>query len=383
MNRRRKKPREQNLTGQFLRGELEEQQPEQSQRFSARSKNAEHNKILRTVLMRAEEEGDDSDIDSLPLGQVVQVYSLFSDVEHEGQIYLCVARKTLTRVSETQMVVGDYVRFRPTGSTDESGRPEAVIERVLPRRTVLTRTDSFDSRQQDPIVANAEQMLIVTSIAEPRVKWGLVDRMLIAAQGGGLAAVVCLNKVDLGGEGGDKETRRQGGKETKRQKGKGTRGQGGKETEEGEKLGRVLEEARGVLAHYASLGARVLETSVIREIGIDELRETLRGKVTVLAGHSGVGKSSLIRAVQPSLDLRVGAVSRYTEKGRHTTTSARRYPLEVGGQVIDTPGVKLFGLWGVTAENLDQFFPDVAGGTAPQWRVESYERIRESLKGEA
>jgi ribosome biogenesis GTPase len=101
-----------------------------------------------------------------------------------------------------------------------------------------------------------------------------------------------------------------------------------------------------------------------------------------LAGHSGVGKSSLIRAVQPQLDLRVGEVSTYTDKGRHTTTSARRYVLDLegGGSVIDTPGVKLFGLWGVTRENLDEFFPDVEDDSAPEWRRESYKRIAESLR---
>jgi ribosome biogenesis GTPase len=94
-----------------------------------------------------------------------------------------------------------------------------------------------------------------------------------------------------------------------------------------------------------------------------------------------VGKSSLIRSIQPQLDLRVGEVSRYTDKGRHTTTSARRYLLDFGGAVIDTPGVKLFGLWGVTRENMDDFFPDVAAGIAPAWRKASYERIAASLAG--
>ena len=95
--------------------------------------------------------------------------------------------------------------------------------------------------------------------------------------------------------------------------------------------------------------------------------------------HSGVGKSSLIRAVEPSLDLRVGEVSLVNEKGKHTTTSARIYPLSFGGEVIDTPGVKLFGLWEMTAERLAEFFPDVEHGEAPEWRVESFERIAESL----
>ena len=112
---------------------------------------------------------------------------------------------------------------------------------------------------------------------------------------------------------------------------------------------------------------------------IDALRDLLRKKETVLAGHSGVGKSSLLRAVQPTLDIRVGEVSAFTQKGRHTTTSAQRHDLDVGGAVIDTPGVKLFGLWNVTRANVLEYFPDVEAGTAPEWRVASYERILESL----
>ncbi len=138
-------------------------------------------------------------------------------------------------------------------------------------------------------------------------------------------------------------------------------------------------EAHAALSHYQSLGVRVLKTSVSANTGIDELREILRGHESVLAGHSGVGKSTLINAIQPTLNLRIGDISRYNDKGRHTTTSARRYPLEIGGSVIDTPGVKLFGLWGLAAENLSDYFPDVAAGTAPPWRLESYERIRATL----
>ena len=100
----------------------------------------------------------------------------------------------------------------------------------------------------------------------------------------------------------------------------------------------------------------------------------------MLAGHSGVGKSSLITArVQPSLIIRVGDVSEYTEKGKHTTSSARRYPLDVGGFVIDTPGGKQFGLWDVNEDNLIEYFPDIENETAPDWRRESYQKILESL----
>jgi len=105
------------------------------------------------------------------------------------------------------------------------------------------------------------------------------------------------------------------------------------------------------------MGVKTLITSVNAAIGLNELRELLINKDTVLAGHSGVGKSTLINAIEPSLDLRTGAISNYTGKGRHTTTSARRYPLSSGGAVVDTPGVKMFGLWHVTRENPPRLLP--------------------------
>lgn len=350
MNRRRRRaPREKDLTSRYMSGGMDEDRVEQSERFTDRSKNAEQNKILKTALMRAEEDHESAiDIETLPAGEVVQVFSLYSEVQHEGRKYLAVVRKTLSKVSDTAVIVGDRVRFRPVTEledpADTSAR-EAVIEQIVPRQTVLTRADSFKGTGQHPIVANAQQMLIVASLRDPRVKWGLIDRMLVAAKSGGLRAIICLNKIDLA-----------------------------EDTDKDAKL------AREALAHYRALDVVCVETSVERGTGLEELRELLRDKTTVLAGHSGVGKSSLGRAIQPSLDLKIGAISGYTGKGRHTTSSARWYALEIGGAVIDTPGVKLFGLWGVTRENLPEFFPDVtAGSDAPQWRRESFERILESL----
>ena len=366
MGRPRKAPREKDLTSRFLSGGMEdEDRVEKQQRFSSRNKNAQQEKILRTVLMRAEAEAAGGDVEALPVGEVVQVFSLFCEVEHGGRTYLCVVRKTLTKVSDTSLVVGDRVRFRVIemlgGETAADGshqatagqtrEPEAVVEQVLPRDTVLTRTDSFKGVVQHPIVANAAQMLIVASLRHPTVKWGLIDRMIVAARGGRLKPILCLNKIDLAlGEGGDADD---------------------------------LVFARQVLAHYRTLGIDSFEASAERGVGLDELRSLLRDRTTVLAGHSGVGKSSLVRAIQPQLDLRVGEISRYTDKGRHTTTSARRYPLDFGGAVVDTPGVKHFGLWGVTRENLAEYFPDVAAGSAPEWRRESYERILASLSDAA
>jgi ribosome biogenesis GTPase len=343
-NRRRKAHREKDLTSRFLSGDWDEDRLAQSQRFSQRSKHAQHNKMLQTLELRAEEAVDLADLATLAVGQVQQVHSLYVEVIAPDGLYLCVVRKTLSKSTDYSLVVGDHVRIRPIEVRDEQGRPEAVIEQILPRQTLLTRADSFKQIEQHPIVANAQQMLIVAAIQSPAVRWGLIDRMLIAAEAGGLKPIICLNKIDLA----DPVDR---------------------------------ESSQSVLDHYAGLGIRTLQTSIPAKIGIDALSEMLRDQTTVLAGHSGVGKSTLIRAIQPHLEIRIGDISHYTDKGRHTTTSARRYELDFGGVVIDTPGVKLFGLWGVTAENLDDFFPDVSRGDAPQWRQESHQRIAESLLG--
>ncbi len=348
MGKPKKAQREKDITERYLSGGMDEDRVEQQQRFTDRSKHAQHNKMMKTTAMRGAADGAAEDVAALPVGEVVQIFSLYSEVQHERTTYLCVVRKTLTRTSRTAIVVGDRVRFRAGGTKNESGQPEGVIEHVEPRATILTRADSFRAATQHPIVANAGQMLIVASLLQPRVKWGLVDRMIVAASSGKLQPIVCLNKVDL--------------------------------AQEDERGRETLAEAEGVLAHYETLGVRTLSASAAANVGLDALRDMLRGQTTVLAGHSGVGKSSLIRSIQPQLDLRVGEVSHYTDKGRHTTTSARRYILELGGgSVIDTPGIKLFGLWGVDRANLNEFFPDVVAGDAPPWRRESYERIAASL----
>jgi len=348
MSKNRKSQREKDLTSRYFSGDFDEDRSEAKQRFTARSRDAQQNKIERTAVLRENKLSSD-EIEGLPTGEVIQVHSLFCEVLHEGKTHLCTTRKTLSKLSDTSIVVGDMVRFRARvdEANTEAGLPNAVIEQSLPRRTVLTRADSFKGMKQHPIVANAEQMLIVASLLLPSVKWGLIDRMLVAAQSGGLSPIICLNKVDLA---------------------------------DGATHAALRAEADDALAHYSGLGIRILQTSVEKNSGIDALREILTNHQTVLAGHSGVGKSSLIRAVQSDLNIRIGAISGYTMKGRHTTTSARRYPLHVGGAVIDTPGVKLFGLWGVTADNLLEYFPDVQRDVAPAWRKSSYERIRASLK---
>lgn len=361
-NRRRKSTNQKDLTSRYAAGELDEAL-DRDQPTGLRARKARQQKIEETALLRAANTEGAAEIHALPVGMVAQVYSLFILVEHATGPRVCVVRKTLSKVIDSQPVVGDFVRFRDIENRDESGRAEAIIEEVLPRQTVLARADSFSGTHVQPIVANCQQMLIVVSLLRPAVKWGLVDRMVVAARSGGLLPVICLNKVDLA--------------------------EGESPGDEGDTAVRTIAttatavaariEADAVLAHYRLLGIETLCTSVPRNIEIDRLAALLGGRSTVLAGHSGVGKSSLIAAAEPGLDLRIGAISNYTDKGRHTTTSARYYPLKSGGFVVDTPGVKQFGLWGVTRDTLADYYPDLRDGTAPPWRVASFERLSQSL----
>jgi ribosome biogenesis GTPase len=345
---RKKSSHEENLTNAYLSGAFDEDRVDDNEKFSDRSKHAQHHKTIKTQAAR--DASSTAAVDAMPVGEVIQVHSLYIEVLSDGLVRRCVQRKTLAKVSDTQIIVGDVVRFALSPELNDVAANAGVIERIEPRRTVLVRADSFKAIEVHPIVANADQMLIVAALHLPEVKWGLVDRMVIAARTGGLRPIICLNKIDTAASEQD------------------------------------LADAAAVLAHYESLpepyAVPTLRTSAPTGVGLDALREMLKGKTTVLAGHSGVGKSSLVRVVEPSIDLaalRVGEISRVHSKGMHTTTSARKFPLSFGGHVIDTPGVKLFGLWNTPAENLIDYYPDVEAGTAPAWRAESYERILKSL----
>lgn len=327
-------------TTAYLDGDFD---PERLERLDGTLKSKQKQKIRETTELRTQSAAD---VDALPLAQVRQVFSLYLEARMGAETVLCTTRKTLGKLRDTSAVAGDVVRLRLQPQLNESGQREGVVERVEPRATVLTRSDSFKAREEHPIVANATQMLVVVSVAFPRPKWGLVDRMLVAAVAGGLTPVICLNKVDLA-----------------------------------ESEPHAMAEAREVIAHYRSIGIRSEETCATVPGSETLLANLLRSQRTVVAGHSGVGKSSLIRRLLPGQDIRVGDVSTVNQKGKHTTTSARVYDLPGLGdaQIIDTPGVKLFGLWNLDDEHLDALFPDVTAGTAPDWRAESYERIKASL----
>lgn len=215
------------------------------------------------------------------------------------------------------IVMGDRVRL--TG--DLSGRPDTLarIVAVEERSTVLRRSleDAPDQLGEKVIVANAEVMVIVVALADPPPRQGMVDRCLVAAYEAGLRPVLCLTKADLA-------------------------------------------DPAAFLATYADFDLDTVVTSPAHE-GLDRLRELLGGRFSVLVGHSGVGKSTLINELVPGAGRAVGHVNDVTGRGRHTSTSSEAFELPGGGWVVDTPGVRSFGLGHVGVDDVLAVFPDVAG----------------------
>ncbi len=266
------------------------------------------------------------------LGRVLRVQGLHSTVRDEaGALFQCATRRLLKSLFTDQrhvVAAGDVVWFRPEGvvrgSSDPSqsvarsgDRPQqGVIERVQPRHGVVSRTSRG---RQHVLVANVDQVIIVTSAAEPRLKPNLIDRLLVTAEKTEIRPVICLNKIDLVEPAG-------------------------------------LMPLVGV---YSQLGYEVLMVSAETGFGIQRLRRRLTGDASVVTGQSGVGKSSLLNAVEPGLDLRVQSVSGETQKGRHTTTTAELIPLSFGGYVVDTPGIRQFQLWDVIPEEVAGFFREL------------------------
>lgn len=250
-------------------------------------------------------------------GRVLSVRGLINEVEGEdGRIYRCATRRLLKTLATDQrhvVAAGDRVFFRPAENTEPA---EGIIERVEPRHGSICRTSR--GRQQI-IVTNVDQLLIISSTAEPRLKPNLIDRLLVVAEKGEVRPVICINKIDLA----------------------------------------ELADLQPLVGVYSQMGYEVLLLSAKTGFGIERFRRVLTGKESVVAGQSGVGKSSLLNAIDPQLQLPVRSVSRDTSKGRHTTTTAQLLPLSCGGYVVDTPGVRQFALWDVIPEEVAGFYRDV------------------------
>jgi ribosome biogenesis GTPase len=249
-------------------------------------------------------------------GRVLRVHGLHSVVEtDDGKQYRCAVRRLLrTLATDERNVVatGDRVRIRlaPVEAAEEG-----VIERVEPRHGVLTRASRG---REHVLVANVDQVVFVVSLVEPELKPHLIDRYLAAAARGDIRPILCLNKADL------------------------------------------VDPARyqPLVGLYSQLDVPTLLTSAADGTGIAALVARLRGRQTVFSGQSGVGKSSLLNAIQPGLGLRVREVSAATHKGKHTTTTAELIRLDCGGWVVDTPGVRQFQLWDLIPEEMEGFFPE-------------------------
>jgi ribosome biogenesis GTPase len=266
-----------------------------------------------------------------------------------------------TDESLTPVAVGDRV------SILVENPPYGVIEEVEPRRSKLSRPDVYKTEREQILVANCDQLIVVSAVAQPRLKTGAIDRFLLVAERNNMDGIVVINKADL----------------------------------------RQRETVQRAKEAYELAGYPVLLTSATDNTGIDALREIVRFKTSIVCGHSGVGKSSLINALQPGLKVATSEVSEATGKGTHTTTTVELHPLEIGGYIADTPGLKVIGLWGLSADELPDMYPEFrpfaghcrfrncmhigepgcavlealnSGRIAPE-RHEGYLRIRESLQG--
>lgn len=271
-------------------------------------------------------------------------------VADAGGEWECTVRRVLrTRLiaERSPIAVGDRVWISDQARL-HGGRSVGVIERVEPRRSVLARKE-FRGRGH-VLVANADQLIIIASVRQPALKPHLIDRYLVAAARGDMRPLICFQKWDLLAD-ADADDATRGGASVE------PLDEDEPDTDGDDVEFITTEEwVEEILAEYEALGYRCLRLSAATGRGMTELREALRGHVSVFSGQSGVGKSSLINALQPGLQLAVGDVSRDNEKGRHTTTRARLLALESGGFVVDTPGIRQFDLWSVAPGELEACF---------------------------
>lgn len=245
-----------------------------------------------------------------PNAEVLEHTKKFAFVLWNGEEVECRIDESIVEDRSTLLAPGDRVLV-------EMVEDKPFIRAIAPRRTQLARPSIEGSRVAEQVVAaNVDVLLIVVSARKPRFKPGVVDRYLILAELGGVEPIICLNKTDLAAPEDDP------------------------------------------LDDYRELGYTVVRTSALEGEGLDELKALLHGKRAVFAGQSGVGKSSLLNALSPALDIDTQTVSSATEKGRHTTTAARLYRVDDVTHIIDTPGIRQLGIGKIEERDLPLFFPE-------------------------
>ena len=252
-------------------------------------------------------------IDQLEAARVVGVDRGRITVLYRGEV---VDARLAGTMRGAKAAVGDHVRVRPPSHDDDTPR---IVE-VLPRTTVLTRTADDEADEARVVVANADQVVVVLAADHLKAGTRFLDRVMVSASVGGLATAMCINRIDLVADRG------------------------------------AVEE---VCVRYAAVGVASRVTSAVTEEGIDELRELLTGCWSAFTGHSGVGKSALFNLLVPEAERQVGELGRYG--GRHTTTSSRAMRIPgYDAWLVDTPGVRSFGLGIVEPRELGWHFPELA-----------------------
>lgn len=220
--------------------------------------------------------------------------------------------------STNPIAVGDEVEIE----VENENETTATITQILPRRNYINRQSPRVKYQQHIIAANLDQSLLVATLKDPRTSQGFIDRFLVVSEMYHVPAIIVFNKIDLFGK------------------------------KENEKFLNIAE-------MYKKVGYDVYAISVQEDVGVKELNDILKNKTTLISGHSGVGKSSLINGLLPKLDLKTQDLSGWSGKGQHTTTFANMYDLPDGGRIIDTPGIRELAITGLGKEELSHYFPEM------------------------
>lgn len=256
-------------------------------------------------------------------------------IQVDGRMVVCSISSKLRKIllypiadaSSVRQRVVDVERIRaidPIAIGDEVGIIEdgaggGMIKDILPRRNEFRRKAAGNRPWEQVMVANVDQVVPVFSVAKPKPNWGMLDRYLVGAEAAEVPALICITKMDLA---------------------------------EGDSLIETLRV-------YETIGYPVITTSVMTPSGIDKITDVLKDRTSVLVGKSGVGKTTLLNAIQADLGLKVREVSDSTGKGKHTTSHLEMFPLDIGGAIIDTPGMREFGMLDLWKRNLAELFREM------------------------